>query len=187
MASTIRWWSSSRRRPRLRGEKSGVIKVFSSLTDTDADARTPTSRTTSTTTGTAGCWGWRSTRTSSINGRLYVSYTSRSPHRRQAPRWGDGCPDPPATTPDGCVVSGRLSVLTNGGSENVLIEDWCQQFPSHSMSDIVFDAEGALIVNGGDGANFNGPTGASWAGSLPDSPHPAQPVRRSARGRGRQR
>ena len=46
----------------------------------------------------------------------------------------------PGGNTDGCVVSGRLSRLTSNGAaspqmtgqENVLIEDWCQQFPSHS-------------------------------------------------------
>ena len=61
-----------------------------------------------------------------------------------APRWGtagavtDTCPNPPGYTADGCVASGRLSRLTSvggvmSGPETVLVEDWCQQFPSHSI------------------------------------------------------
>ena len=50
------------------------------------------------------------------------------------------------------------------GSEQVLIEDWCQQYPSHSVGSIAFGADGALYVSGGDGASFNlvdyGPDGA---------------------------
>ena len=77
-----------------------------------------------------------------------------------APRWGDTCPTPPGATGDGCVISGRLSRLqaagnTMTGSEQVLIEDWCQQYPSHSVGSLAFGADGALYVSGGDGASFN--------------------------------
>jgi glucose/arabinose dehydrogenase len=83
-----------------------------------------------------------------------------------APRWGtpgvlsDPCPSPPGPTTDGCVVSGRLSRLQASGnvmvgSEQVLIEDWCQQYPSHSIGALAFGPDGALYVTGGDGASFN--------------------------------
>ena len=66
------------------------------------------------------------------------------------------------------------------GSEQVLIEDWCQQYPSHSIGSLAFGADGALYVSGGDGASFNfvdyGQDGA-----------PRQPVRRPARRRRRTR
>ena len=41
------------------------------------------------------------------------------------------------------------------GSEKVLINDWCQQFPSHSVGDIAFGKDGQLYMTGGDGASFN--------------------------------
>src|SRR5579884_3874927 len=41
------------------------------------------------------------------------------------------------------------------GTEQVLIENWCQQFPSHSIGAINFGADGALYVSAGEGANFN--------------------------------
>ena len=83
-----------------------------------------------------------------------------------APRWGtagatsDPCPTPPGATGDGCVVSGRLSRLQAAGNvmtgpEQVLVEDWCQQYPSHSVGILAFGADGALYVSGGDGASFN--------------------------------
>ena len=58
------------------------------------------------------------------------------------------------------MVSGRLSRLTAAGNqmtgaEQVLIEDWCQQYPSHSVGDLAFGADGALYVTAGDGASFN--------------------------------
>ncbi len=37
----------------------------------------------------------------------------------------------------------------------MLIEDWCQQYPSHSVGSLEFGADGALYVSGGDGASFN--------------------------------
>ena len=72
-------------------------------------------------------------------------------------RW---VPDPAGRDGDGCVVSARLSRITASGnfmtgSEEVLINDWCQQYPSHSIGSIAFGADGALYVSGGDGASFN--------------------------------
>lgn len=77
------------------------------------------------------------------------------------PRWGDTCPSPPGATADGCVITGRLSKLTIGangvatGGEQVLITDWCQQYPSHSVGTVTFGPDGALYVSSGDGASFN--------------------------------
>src|SRR5215213_8101185 len=69
---------------------------------------------------------------------VYVLYTYDAAIGGVPPTWGDGCPTPPGPTTDGCVVSARLSQLTADGSvmtgtEQVLVEDWCQQFPSHSV------------------------------------------------------
>ena len=75
-------------------------------------------------------------------------------------RPSDPCPTPPGATGDGCVISARLSRLTPSGNvaigpEQVLVEDWCQQYPSHSIGQLEFGADGALYVSGGDGASFN--------------------------------
>jgi glucose/arabinose dehydrogenase len=97
----------------------------------------------------------------------------------KAPKWGlagqsgDACPKPPSETDvDECPVSGRLvrieageagagdEAVENGDGEveeAVLVEDWCQQFSSHSIGDIQFGPDGALYASGGDGADFNDP------------------------------
>jgi PKD repeat protein len=41
------------------------------------------------------------------------------------------------------------------GAEQVLIEDWCQQYPSHSVGSVEFGSDGSLYASGGDGASFN--------------------------------
>src|SRR5215213_2776990 len=85
---------------------------------------------------------------------VYALYTHDAAIGGTAPRWGDDCPTPPGGNEEGCVVSGRLSKLT-GGSEQVLVEDWCQQFPSHSIGTVMFGSDGALYAGAGDGASFN--------------------------------
>ena len=105
---------------------------------------------------------------------------------RPAPRWGDSCPDRdasnnvigPGATDDGCVVNGRISrfevgannviVATGGVFETVILENnWCQQYPSHSIGSLVFGTEGALYVTAGDGASF---TTEDWGQDFTASP-----------------
>jgi glucose/arabinose dehydrogenase len=148
-------------------EKRGVIKVFDSLTDTTpvvfADLNVNVYN-----FWDRGLLGMALAPNFPTNPYVYVLYTydhvlgSTAP----APRWGaagvysDPCPTPPGATGDGCVVSGRLSRLQAAGNvmtgpEQVLIEDWCQQYPSHSVGAVEFGRDGALYASGGDGASFN--------------------------------
>jgi glucose/arabinose dehydrogenase len=146
-------------------EKSGLIKVFDSLTDTTptifADLRTNVHN-----FWDRGLLGMALDPTFPARPYVYVLYTHDAAIGGTAPRWGtaggtsDPCPDPPGATADGCVVSGRLSRLQESGNvqdgpEQVLIEDWAQQFPSHSIGSIAFGADGYLYASGGDGASFN--------------------------------
>jgi glucose/arabinose dehydrogenase/PKD repeat protein len=146
-------------------EKSGLIKVFDNLTDTSptvfADLRTQVHN-----FWDRGLLGLALHPAFPTNPWVYVLYTHDAAIGGTAPRWGsvggtsDGCPTPPGATADGCVVSGRLSRLQASGnvmvgSEQVLIEDWCQQYPSHSIGSLAFGSDGALYVSGGDGASFN--------------------------------
>jgi PKD repeat protein/glucose/arabinose dehydrogenase len=148
-------------------EKSGLIKVFSNLDDQDpsifADLRTAVHN-----YWDRGLLGLELDPNYPAQPYVYVSYTyDFDPNTpAQFPRWGvagavsDDCPTPPGPTTDGCVVLGRVSRLTATGnppvlsSELVLIQDWCQQFPSHTLGSLRFGAEGALYASGGDGASF---------------------------------
>jgi glucose/arabinose dehydrogenase len=91
---------------------------------------------------------------------VYVLYTLDARPGQTPPSWGDDCPDPPGGTADGCVVQARLSRFRAAGNvadgaEVVLIQDWCQQYPSHSIGALQFGADGALYVSAGEGADFN--------------------------------
>jgi glucose/arabinose dehydrogenase len=98
---------------------------------------------------------------------LYVLYTHDALPGGATPQWGqpgqtgDTCPNPPGATSNGCVVQGRLSridvnPISMQGTEVILLQsNWCQQFPSHSIGDLTFGADGMLYVSAGDGASFN--------------------------------
>jgi glucose/arabinose dehydrogenase len=146
-------------------EKRGVIKVFDSLTDTSptvfADLRTNVYN-----FWDRGLLGMALAPNFPADPYVYVLYTYDAAIGGTAPRWGtpgadnDPCPTPPGPTGDGCVVSGRLSRLQASGNvmtgqEEVFINDWCQQYPSHSTGAVEFGPDGALYASGGDGASFN--------------------------------
>jgi glucose/arabinose dehydrogenase/PKD repeat protein len=146
-------------------EKSGIVKVFDNLSDTTptvfADLRTQVHN-----FWDRGLLGLALAPNFPTDPWVYMLYTFDAAIGGTAPRWGsvggtsDGCPTPPGPTADGCVVSGRLSRLQASGSvavgsEQVLVEGWCQQYPSHSTGSMAFGADGALYVSGGDGASFN--------------------------------
>jgi glucose/arabinose dehydrogenase len=146
-------------------EKSGAIKVFDSLTDP-----TPTTFTGLQANaydywdrGLLGLALDPSLTNPALPSRpwVYVLYTYDHVLGSSAAPGGsnDACPSPPGPTTDGCVASARLSRFTVAGTtisgpEQVLIEDWCQQFPSHSIGALGFGPDGALYVSAGEAANF---------------------------------
>jgi glucose/arabinose dehydrogenase len=146
-------------------ERSGIIKVFDSLTDPNpsvaADLRTQTDN-----FWDRGLLGIALDPAFPTRPYLYALYTYDALPGEQAPQWGtpgtdsDGCPDPPGATTDGCEVQGRLVKLTldgdyQAGPEQVLVTGWCQQFPSHSIGTVQFGPDGALYASAGEGASFN--------------------------------
>ena len=148
-------------------EKRGVIKVFNSLADSTPDVFADLN------VNVYNFWdrgllGMALHPNFPTTPYVYVLYTYDHVLGQEtpAPRWGtpgvysDPCPTPPGATADGCVVSSRLSRLQASGNimtgpEQVLVEDWCQQYPSHSIGTVEFGADGALYASGGDGASFN--------------------------------
>ncbi|MFI7639188.1 LamG-like jellyroll fold domain-containing protein [Nonomuraea sp. NPDC049400] len=141
-------------------EKSGLIKVFDSLTDTTpatyADLRTRVHN-----FWDRGLLGLALHPNFPADPRVYVLYAHDAVPGGTAPRWGtaggtdDPCPTPPGATGDGCLITGRLSVISSTGAETPLITDWCQQHPSHSVGDLQFGPDGMLYASAGDGASFN--------------------------------
>jgi glucose/arabinose dehydrogenase/regulation of enolase protein 1 (concanavalin A-like superfamily) len=145
-------------------EKSGLIKVFASLTATTptvfADLRTNVYN-----YWDRGLLGLALHPNFPATPYVYVLYTYDAPIGGTAPTWGtpgattDTCPDPPGAT-QGCVASGRLSrleALGNAmtGAEQVLINDWFEQYPSHSVGTLLFGNDGALYASAGEGASFD--------------------------------
>jgi glucose/arabinose dehydrogenase len=147
-------------------EKRGTIKVFTGLSDPAprvfADLRTQVYN-----YSDRGLLGLTLAPNFPTDPHLYIAYTANADIGGTAPKWPpsdvstDSCPNPPGATTDGCVVSARVSRLTVGndglmsGAEQVLVNDWCQQFPSHSIGTVAFGPDGYLYAGAGDGASFD--------------------------------
>lgn len=158
-------------------EKSGLILVYSSMTATKytvfADLRPEVDD-----YWDRGLLSMALDPKFPTNPYVYVYYAFDAPIGGTAPTWNDACPTPPGPTTDGCVISGRLARLTAdastgyntmvAGSEKVLINAWCQQFPSHSNDTVAVGPDGALYLTAGDGASFDnvdyGQYGNTYAG-----------------------
>ena len=82
-------------------EKGGLIKVFDSLSDTDADGLRRPQHEGPRLLGPRACSAWRWTRTSPTRPYVYVLYTYDGAGLEPAPRWGDALrrrrPAPPTT------------------------------------------------------------------------------------------
>ncbi|MDN4173299.1 PQQ-dependent sugar dehydrogenase [Nocardioides sp. SOB77] len=106
---------------------------------------------------------------------LYVlyAYDHILGSEQPAPQWGvpgvayDECPDPedggPGAEDMGCLASGRLSRLALApvpggwqatGEEEVVLEDWCMQYPSHATGSLHVGPDGHLWASGGEGAHY---------------------------------
>jgi len=113
---------------------------------------------------------------------IYVLYTHDHNPEGSPASWGDTCPTPPGPTTDGCTVTGNLSRIpvdpatgvATGGEQPLITDDWCQQFPSHSIGHLAFGPDGNLYVTGGDGASFNNADWGQFGGGA-GSPTPPNP------------
>ncbi len=131
---------------------------------------------------------------------VYVLYTYDAPIGGSAPRWGTparpltAARAHPARRPMAALLTGRAVEIhgewqhQRGGT--VLVNDWCQQFPSHSVGTLEFGPDGYPVrLSGGDGANFNyadyGQAGGRPGSPVPKNPcgDPAAPGRRQPRRR----
>ena len=146
-------------------EKSGIIKTFTSLSDTSAtqfaDLRTKVHN-----------YCDRGMMTIAVDPNfpadpyVYVYYVHDAAIGGTAPRWGQRRPDlgrlsRPAGRHRGRMRGERAHLAPAGqrarcmtGPEQVLVEDWCQQYPSHAGGGLEFGADGYLYYSGGEGASF---------------------------------
>ncbi len=146
-------------------QKDGLIKIFDSLTDTTPTVFADLS------SDTFGFWdrgllGLALAPNFPVDPYVYALYTyDIGP---------DGAPlnDCAVGIVEECHAHARLvRMAANGnhaGPQQVLIEgwdQWCQEFPSHSIGDLQFGADGMLYLTSGDGASFN----AVDTGDLPDA------------------
>jgi glucose/arabinose dehydrogenase len=140
-------------------EKQGLIKVFDNLADTTpstyADLRQKVYN-----ASDRGLLGIALDPNFATRPYVYALYTFDAPIGGTAPVWRDACPSPPGPTLNGCLASARLSRLSvppTGGlaQETVLINDWCQQYMSHSIGTVEFGPDGALYAGAGDAASFS--------------------------------
>jgi len=149
----------------------GRVKVFDSVEDTtptlSVDIATEVH-----TFGDRGLLGMKLDPEFGTTGHnfIYLSYAYDVPMGSLAapsPEFSDGgdfCDNEDPFTD--CLVSGKVvrialdpatGVAAAGATEppqQQLVQSWCQQFNSHSMGDLEFDSSGALLVSGGEGANY---------------------------------
>jgi uncharacterized repeat protein (TIGR01451 family) len=143
-------------------EKSGLIKVFASLTAVTpvifADLRPQVHD-----YWDRGLLGMELDPAFPTRPYVYVLYAlDKNPASPSSPvpTWMDDCPTPPGANDSGCPVSGRISRLDASApwpvqaTERVLLDAFPQQFPSHSVGALAFGPDGALYVTGGEGAQF---------------------------------
>ena len=143
-------------------EKSGIVKTYTSLSDTSATV-TADLRTQVHNYSNRGLLGLAIDPAFPANPYVYVYYTLDAPQGGTPPVFG--APGQDADTCPGdldvvnCVVSARVSRLRVAGEqmdgpEQVLVNDWCQQFQYHPGGGLEFGADGYLYVSGGDGGRW---------------------------------
>jgi glucose/arabinose dehydrogenase/PKD repeat protein len=143
-------------------EKSGIVKSFSSLSDATptvaADLRTQVHN-----FSARGLMSLAVDPSYPAQPYIYVYYTLDAKIGGTPPLYGDAdgtwdsCAKAPLGLDENCVAGGRISRLRMAGeamtgAEQVLIEDWCQQYPVHTGGGLAFGADGYLYFTAGDGS-----------------------------------
>jgi glucose/arabinose dehydrogenase/chitodextrinase len=143
-------------------EKSGIVKTYTSLSDQTptiaADLRTQTHN-----FSARGLTSIVADPNYPTQPYIYVYYTLDAKIGGTPPLYGDvdgtwdNCDKANLGLAENCVVGGRISRIRLGNqagfrSEQVLVEDWCQQYPVHSGGGLSFGADGYLYFTGGDGS-----------------------------------
>ncbi len=143
-------------------EKSGFVKTYSNLADTTptiaADLRTQVHN-----FSARGLMSIAVDPNYPSQPYIYVYYTLDAKIGETPPLYGDAngtwdsCAKATLGLDENCVAAGRISRLklageVMAGQEQVLVEDWCQQYPVHTGGGLDFGADGYLYFTGGDGS-----------------------------------
>ncbi len=154
-------------------EKSGYIRTFDSLSDstahTFADLRTQVHN-----FSNRGLLALAVDPEYPAQPYIYVHYVLDAPIGGTPPTWGTANATNDSCFSEGdCLASVRVSKLRVegedvSGPEQVLVNDWCQQFQFHPGGGLDFGADGNLYVTGGEGARW----GIWDYGQLGDPPNP---------------
>lgn len=162
-------------------ERNGRVKVFDGVDDPSADLVLDITAEVHA-THDRGLLGMALDPDYPANPYLYLSYPYDAPPggiapvHEQGPDGDDNCVLV-ATGEEDCLASGRVSrfqldpttgLAVAGGQ--TLVAGWCQQVTAHSMGDLKFDPEGALLVSGGDGAVFATPDYGQFGNPCGDPP-----------------
>ena len=143
-------------------EKSGIVKTYTSFADTTptvaADLRTEVHN-----FSARGLMSIAVDPNFPTQPYIYVYYTLDAKIGGTPPLYGDvdgtfdSCAKANLGLDENCIVGGRISrirlageVMT--GNEQVLVEDWCQQYPVHAGGGLGFGADGYLYFSAMDGS-----------------------------------
>lgn len=160
-------------------EQGGLLKVFDSIDDSTPDIAADLRDQVHSVNG-RGLLGLALDPDFPTTPHVYVMYSHDAPIGGTAPTYGTaGASNDECAVPGTCVIGARISRLVMDGntatSEAVILEDWCQEYTSHSIGDLRFSPDGSLYATGGDGAFAGQPdwgqkSGANGCDDPPD-PH----------------